>query len=195
MADIQFSVTSKHGEFYSRTIYRGTREQLLASGVCTPAHFPSGKKRAAYGWGQGGSSWDMRAVKGGTWVLTINAGREEREQRARARARLDEARSAVERAPKSAAAGLALICEQVDMSLALLRRELTPQRTNFGAPYQVDEHTLRLVDSLLARVQLAVNNAAPVRNEQLWEELQSAARHDEPTRPVLRAPLTLVKAA
>jgi len=52
--------------------YVASRDDLLAAGVCTPAHFPEGKKRTAWkhrNWP--GRQWGLTKLKGGLWELRI----------------------------------------------------------------------------------------------------------------------------
>ena len=60
-------------------VAHGTREQLLAAGLCTPAHFPPGLKRVACGHDHQGRWWCLEKT-GGWWKLQWNDTNEEREE-------------------------------------------------------------------------------------------------------------------
>lgn len=48
----------------------GTREQLLSAGLCVLSHFPTGRKRIAYG-NDGVRDWSLTAIRGGQWKLKV----------------------------------------------------------------------------------------------------------------------------
>ncbi len=46
----------------------GTKEQLVSADLCTPANFPEGRKRIA--WGESlGRKWSLNLQRGGIWVF------------------------------------------------------------------------------------------------------------------------------
>lgn len=57
--------------------YAASRDELLAAGVCTPAHFPEGKKRSASNYSASSREWELTKLKGGLWKLRVYRTRDE----------------------------------------------------------------------------------------------------------------------
>lgn len=196
MANVHFTVSTCSAGSVTFTTYHGTREQMLAASVCTPAHFPPDKKRVSRGRDANGRWWHMRAAKRGTWMLEVSSTKEEVQARLSACAARKSALQEIELAPTSAEQALARLCNEADSSCRWLIKQLRPTSVVVGAPYRVDDRTVDLVEALVARVRVALANAVVVRDDAAWERLQEAAR--EPAAgapPRLRAPLRIIKAA
>lgn len=196
MANVYFTAATCSAGGVTFTTYHGTREQMLAASVCTPAHFPPDKKRVSRGRDANGRWWHMRAAKRGTWMLEVSSTKEEVEARLSALAARKSAQAEIEAAPASAEQALDRLNAEAVSSCRWLIKQLRPNSVVAGAPYRVDDRTVELIEALLARVRIALANAVVVRDDAAWERLQEAAREPEAGAPPrLRAPLRIIKAA
>ena len=176
---------------------RGTRAALLAAGLCTPSHFPEGRKRSCGGSDLRGRWWHMRLHAGGLCRLTIERPPEECKREA---ARAEAATSAaslvagrLRRASQTAAdwrAGVhRMTVSGLESLLLSARGEVFPCE-----PYRLTDRGLAAIEAHWRRLRILIENAELVR--QPIDPAYLAELPDDPDRPPrLRAPLRLVRSA
>jgi hypothetical protein len=164
---------------------KGTREQLIAAGLCSPAHFPEGRKRSIYGAGY----WMEK--KGTTWTLSINAPESERESRRKARLDREAREKRIEAMPRTPVAwreGKAFPLRAAIAAISMC--------TESEGGFYLSQRDVTLIRALSHRIAMVVNNAqvhfdAARRDAYMG---RGSAPAEQLATPKLRAPLRLVSA-
>lgn len=174
----------------------GTREQILAADLCTPAHFPEGRKRYRCRWDlePGGERnegwWFMERLKGGLWRLMVQPAKEQRESLRHEMILRRRAAEALELMPKSAEEWRRERLGFISGTLHTLKSRLKPS-DGFHFVTGTTE-----VEALIARIELVLANAETGVDEEAHaariSELQQAADPGAARVQGLRAPLRLV---
>ncbi len=198
MPSITAGVRKKNGELsllvYEHTEYfwsaTGTREQLIEAGLCTPAHFPEGRKRTivrAY--------WSMTYQRGGRWKFNINRTREETARFRAAREARIAAVDLLDRMPTTPEHWRAHVAAGVDKGLDYVRRCLKEDWNDEAASgFSLSPEAMRALEVQFARIRLVLANAAVSFDASARQASIESLRQDfgEDCMPRLRAPLKLV---
>lgn len=166
-------------------IAAGTREQLLEAGLCSPSHFPVGRKRQNRG-KDNGRWWRIEYVRGGVWNLIVDKTPEEREAfRTKTKKEIQQSLpSTVEDWRREA-------LRDVDTAARILCMRLYEEGiapSGFG--FSVDG--MAAIKRQLARVRMLAANLPIVFNEAVRTQAADAKGNPgEKEMPRLRAPLSL----
>lgn len=160
----------------------GTKEQLIKSGMCVPAHFPDGRKRSHY------SKEYSLTKKGNTWTLIIYATQEQREQRRQARLDREAQERRMQATPKTALDWRENKLFALKLALAAIAK-----CTESDGGFHFCDEDVSLIRALSNRLAMVVNNAQ-VHVEPNWVNADEGSTPMQATVATLRAPLRLVSA-
>lgn len=148
----------------------GTREQLVAAGLCTPACFPPGRKRSA--WGDG---WNLEALGRGRWRLHLDLTDEQRRERMRQKTQRARARLVAERIAAGPERWRAEAAHHVDATTTAMIRQLSGDAEWSRRGYKLGASDLATLEALADRMNAVLANARIERDDSQAEAAHAAA--------------------
>lgn len=188
--DILPPVAIEEGEGFRFWSAIGTREQLIACGLCSARYFPPGRKRI--NWSTRDSCppgvrwWQLCKLKGRQWKLDVERTDEARNALVRAR---DEKQRRTRLQNETEQEWASRLCLTVETLEGLVSTCWFLEAGNDGSRYRLSDRTIREFRALVSRAYMLVRNATPLPVD--------ATPQDEPTTVTYALPpmpprLTLV---
>lgn len=139
----------------------GTREQLLQAEIITPAHFPTGRKRTAWGIDECGHDWSVESVpgSGGRWEVIIRRTKDEIDEIKKRDQAIASRKYRLERLAASSAQQRQKLLEAAELLPLHMVIERAEGASIFASGYTLSEAAVHELKALAARMQLILSNA------------------------------------